>query len=260
MVLTPEEVLEFFEVGYLIRDRLFTEPEIKAIQESFDRIHQLSRTMHETQVYQGSQFVYTEGRLDRIVWCSGVAPELQKAGEDPRITKIVSELLDSPRQIDQLICQAHIKSPQDGVEFPWHQDSEHRGYGTEGWVDLNHKGSYVQTLMALDDLTAENGAPSFIPRSGAKGHLALNLCDDPTKLVDFSKAVPLYLPRGSVAFFGPYVVHGSFENRSPGLRRVFINGYAYPGANRRNYPGCGLGHRIDLDVSRESDSPQPRQF
>jgi hypothetical protein len=47
-----------------------------------------------------------------------------------------------------------------------------------------------------------------------------------------------------VLFFGPYAVHGSTSNESKYSRRVLINGYAYPGANGRVYPGEGSGRRL----------------
>ena len=49
---------------------------------------------------------------------------------------------------------------------------------------------------------------------------------------------------GSVLLFGPYAVHGSLPNTSPRPRRTFINGYAYPGANARVYPGAGAGRLL----------------
>ena len=36
----------------------------------------------------------------------------------------------------------------------------------------------------------------------------------------------------------------SFENTSGSYRRVFINGYASPGANHREYPGEGACRRL----------------
>jgi len=51
---------------------------------------------------------------------------------------------------------------------------------------------------------------------------------------------------GSVLFFGPYTVHASFENNSNASRRVFINGYAYPGANHFKYPGKDSGRALRL--------------
>jgi ectoine hydroxylase-related dioxygenase (phytanoyl-CoA dioxygenase family) len=52
------------------------------------------------------------------------------------------------------------------------------------------------------------------------------------------------MEQGSVLLLGPYTVHGSKPNRSKNARRVFINGYAYPGANRRVYPGKGAGRKV----------------
>jgi hypothetical protein len=47
-------------------------------------------------------------------------------------------------------------------------------------------------------------------------------------------------------FFGPYTAHASFENTSDRYRRILINGYAFPGANRRIYPGDGAGRRLTV--------------
>jgi ectoine hydroxylase-related dioxygenase (phytanoyl-CoA dioxygenase family) len=51
---------------------------------------------------------------------------------------------------------------------------------------------------------------------------------------------------GSVLLFGPYVDHSSQANRSQHPRRTFLNGYAYPGANSRVYPGRGAGRSLSL--------------
>ena len=45
----------------------------------------------------------------------------------------------------------------------------------------------------------------------------------------------------------PYTAHASFENTSESYRRVFINGYAYPGANARVYPGDGAGRTLHVE-------------
>ena len=52
-----------------------------------------------------------------------------------------------------------------------------------------------------------------------------------------------------VVMFGPYTVHCSQPNVSEHPRRVFINGFAYPGANTRLYPGRGAGRLVRLTNS-----------
>ena len=97
---------------------------------------------------KGAYFVVNDHRINRIVWCGAAEPVLLKYGEDARLTFPSSQLLGS-NEMEQLICQAHFKLPADGVGFGWHQDSDHRRYGTDQWTDLNGRGSFVQTLMAV---------------------------------------------------------------------------------------------------------------
>jgi len=83
----------------------------------------------------------------------------------------------------------------------------------------------------------------FYPRSGRRGHL------DPALVRHRYRrrlGVPALLAAGSAAFFGPYVVHRSAENRGTAPRRIAINGFALPGANARAYFGAGTGVPIDL--------------
>ena len=61
---------------------------------------------------------------------------------------------------------------------------------------------------------------------------------------------PATMRAGSVLLFGPYSVHGSQPNTSPRPRRTFINGFAYPGANARIYPGEGAGRLLRCETDR----------
>lgn len=67
-------------------------------------------------------------------------------------------------------------------------------------------------------------------------------------LFDVKTAVALTMKPGDVAFFHPYSIHGSQPNNSNGPRRVFINGFAYPGANKKKYPGRGTGRTVKLKL------------
>jgi ectoine hydroxylase-related dioxygenase (phytanoyl-CoA dioxygenase family) len=152
--------------------------------------------------------------------------------------------------MEQLICQAHFKLPADGVGFDWHQDSDHRRYGTEEWTDVNGRGSFVQTIIAVDVMNEENGPLMVVPGSGRGGHQYLKQRTSPVDAHFDGQAHPVLMEEGSVLLLGPYTVHGSKPNRSRHARRVFINGYAFPGANRRIYPGDGAGRRVAAPVLR----------
>lgn len=242
--LTKKQIEDFFEVGFVVVDNVFSKSEIDEIGAALNRITEMAKSLTQTTVYKGAQFVVEGSRIDRVVWCGAAEPILLNYGEDNRILNPVSQLLGT-QEMQQLICQFHPKLPGDTVKFDWHQDSQHRFYGTSDWTDVNGKGSYVQTMLAIDEVSMENGPVFFIPGSGKNGHLGLDK-NPVEQFCDLDKAVPCLMKPGSLAFFGPYVVHGSFPNESNKSRRVFLNGYAHPQANKRAYPGVGSGRFVSV--------------
>ncbi|MFG1487015.1 phytanoyl-CoA dioxygenase family protein [Halobacteriovorax sp. RZ-1] len=239
-------VKDFYENGFCIVEGLFDYSEIKRIKRSFDNLYEASQTIDETQMLKLAQFVFDKTALNRIVWCGGYDEHLLDIGADKKILSVVSRILESNEMV-QLINQAHFKLPGQIVEFKWHQDSEHRRYGTEMWEDVDGRGSYVQTVMAIDDMNSLNGPLKFIPKSHLQGHL--NYKENPSiidELLEKLPAIDLKLKAGDVAFFGPYTFHSSSLNKTDSPRRVLINGYAQPGANKREYPGAGYGRRLTL--------------
>jgi ectoine hydroxylase-related dioxygenase (phytanoyl-CoA dioxygenase family) len=240
----------FFDAGFTVQPDVFSATEVEVMREAFDRLESTARRIGATEMHNGSQFVVDrvqDGgiKIHRIVWCGAAEPVLSGFGRDPRLVEMAAQLLGSS-SMNQLINQAHFKLPGDGVAFPWHQDSTHRRYGMAEWTDVNGRGSYVQTITALDDIGEDNGPLLFIPGSHARGHLDLPPDGSLPPWLDPAAAVPAIMRAGSVLLFGPYSVHGSQPNVSTRPRRTFINGFAYPGANARTYPGEGAGRLLGL--------------
>lgn len=250
----PTRLVEaFFEIGYFKLESVFDAHEVARMREAFDRLAARAAQLAATEMESGSQFVLndeseqTPKPIKRIVWCGACEPVLLAFGQDSRLVGPASQLLGS-EQMHHLINQAHFKAPGDGVCFPWHQDSVHRRYGTELWTDSNGKGSYVQSVIALDDVTPENGPLQFVPRSCRHGHIDVDAEGNlPEHVLDGEEIVTPTMPAGSVLFFGPYTIHGSQPNRSTQPRRTLINGFAHPEANRRVYPGDGAGQCIAIE-------------
>ncbi len=224
----------------------------------FDRLVQLANDLSATGLNEGSHFVLGtkngERVIKRVVWAGGSQPYLLQIGGDPRLTVPCAQLLGSS-EIVQLLSQAHFKRPGDGVIFGWHQDIQHRHKGEGTWEDINGKGSYVQTLIVIDEMTQNSGPIQFIPGSAKWGRVDFGDHDydnpgyTPKRPSQFCEddAVTIAAKPGDTLFFGPYTAHASFENTSQNYRRVFINGYAYPGANSREYPGVGAGRTITVN-------------
>ena len=251
--LSDKDVRDFFDDGFVVVRKVFSAREVAQMRTAFDRLERMAQVLTETMMVRGSQFVVERikgeaprVRIHRIVWCGAAEPVLSSFGRDPRLVHLAAQLLGSST-MSQLINQAHFKLPGDGVAFPWHQDSTHRRYGQDEWRDVNGRGSYVQTATALDDVTAESGPIEFIPGSARLGHVGIAADGALPPAVDPALAVAPTPRAGDVILFGPYTIHRSLPNRSPHPRRTFINGFAFPGANSRVYPGEGAGRVLSIE-------------
>jgi hypothetical protein len=245
--LRADEVDDYFELGWIIRRALFRSDEVARMRACFDALEQIASGLTETTLHQGSYFVL--GRrlerqvIQRVVWAGGCQRYLLDVGSDARLTVPCAQLLHGD-EMDHLLCQAHFKRPGDGVQFGWHQDIQHRDKGNGTWTDINGRGSFVQTLIVLDDMTPDSGPLKFLPGSSKWGRIDFE-SNDRVALRE-RDAVTILAQPGDTLFFGPYTAHASFENTSDRYRRVLINGYASPGANRREYPGDGAGRRLQV--------------
>jgi ectoine hydroxylase-related dioxygenase (phytanoyl-CoA dioxygenase family) len=256
--LTDEQIRAFHDTGWIVLESLFDATEIDRMRACFDELERVAAGMSETGLRRGSHFVLGmrdgEQIIKRVVWAGAAAPFLLDVGADPRLTLPASQLLRST-VMEQLLCQAHFKRPNDGVVFGWHQDIQHRDKGNGTWRDVNGTGSFVQTLIVIDEMTPDSGPLLFIPGSSKWGRVDFGAhdYDDPDYHAEAppqfnaDDAVTIEAQPGDTLFFGPYTAHASFENTSPQYRRVLINGYAYPGANRRVYPGDGAGRTLTTD-------------
>jgi len=254
--LNDDEVRAFFEVGWFVRRGLFRADEVARMRGCFDELERMANELPETGLHRGSYFVLAEKNgarvINRVVWAGGSQRYLLDVGSDARLTVPCAQLLESDA-MDHLLNQAHFKRPRDGVTFAWHQDIQHRDKGNGTWTDVNGRGSFVQTIIALDEMTPDSGPLKFVPGSAKWGRVEFAdeaERDGPTASAPAQfrekDAVTIAARPGDALFFGPYTAHASFENTSNRYRRVLINGYACPGANRRVYPGDGAGRRLTV--------------
>lgn len=241
MSLSSDQMRAFEDGGFFVKRALFRQDEVDAARAALERLYATAQTLHATGEHDGAFFALSvpangPSVVQRVVWAGGSEPVLLRLSEDPRLVAPALELLGT-EQCEQLLCQAHYKMPNDGVAFDWHQDIQHRDKGGDTWRDVTGRGSYVQTILLIDDMTEENGPLEFLPSRtltlDAAGRLQAGAP------IDASSAVAVTGRAGDVLFFGPYAVHGSTPNTSAKPRRVLINGYAAPGANKRSYPGRG---------------------
>lgn len=247
---------EFFEQGYLVLPAFYAAADLFEMRLAFSRLEERARKLPSSQTVEGSLFVIDRQhdlplRIERIVWCGGAEPVLAQLGRTPRLLHAMAQLLEAP-VLDQLINQAHIKRPGDQVAFSYHQDSYHRRYGSDLFHDVNGRGSFVQALTAIDPMGPDNGGLWLIPESHRQGHIPTSDGRLPKGSFDQASAVPVVLTPGDTLLLSPFTIHGSDSNRGSQPRRLFINGFCCPDANRREYPGAGTGMRLNVFDSTDA--------
>jgi len=263
MEISADERDLFFDLGYVRIPSVFTAEEVAEMRAAFERIERIAQSLSSTTELDSALFVVDRSasggmvRIQRVVWCCALDPALLRLGRDPRLLGVAAQLLGTS-SMDHLICQAHFKLPGDDVVFPWHQDSAHRRFGTEAWTDVNGKGSFVQVITAVDPMREDNGPLRVLPGSCKRGHIppVPGTSNVVVHEQEAEQALTMLLDPGDVLLVGPYTIHASGPNQSQVARRVFINGFSAPGANRRIYPGCGTGVRVS--AGHEGGSITPR--
>ena len=258
MKFSNDEARTFYECGFVSRRALFHPDEVDAARAALERLYATAQTLSTTGDHDGAFFALGTSPepgghsvvVQRVVWAGGAEPVLLRLSEDARLVAPALDLLGTER-CEQLLCQAHYKMPNDGVAFDWHQDIQHRDKGGDTWRDVNGRGSFVQTIFLVDDMTEENGPLEFVPIEAVRLDASRRLV---AGSVDGSRAVSVTGRAGDVFFFGPWAVHGSHPNRSKHPRRVLINGYAAPGANKRFYPGRGACRVLPAHVDERCEA------
>jgi ectoine hydroxylase-related dioxygenase (phytanoyl-CoA dioxygenase family) len=267
--LSSAQLESYVKNGFLVVTNFFSQGEIQEVVSSTKRLQseaeklskKLSKRQTEKVLHRGTQFVIDRPInpgdpvvIHRLTWACGMEPGLRTLARQPKLLVPISQLLES-RQADHLICQVHPKISGDMVAFGWHQDVQNRRIFDPDWEDIKGNGSFVQTLVAIDDMDEGNGGLMYVPndRLGALGLEAFKelYLDAPKKIASLSDrlaaaAIPIQMKAGDILFMNPYLVHGSCPNTSERRRILFINGFSYPGANKKPYPGEGSAKKISL--------------
>jgi ectoine hydroxylase-related dioxygenase (phytanoyl-CoA dioxygenase family) len=222
--------------GYVILRGLFGAQEVAEIGKAIDQVH-AEGIAHGRSFRHGNLFYNIKPDqsgtpLVRMAqWIAYHQPVLNAVRLDPRFLSVLEPLIG--RDLKQIINQIHWKAPGALGDFAWHQDARFR-LPAEAYRNLAT--SYVQTGLAIDPHTVESGCMKFIRGSHLRGDLDLDtsvevlgraMSDTVLERVGLSPddLVEVILEPGDLAFWSPYLVHGSGANRSNHKRRLYINGY-----------------------------------
>ena len=218
MKLSPEQIRQFDEEGYVFIPDLFSKDEVGVLTAEVPGIYAQQRK----EVVREK-----DGETARTAFAAHLYNEaFGRLGRHPRLVEPVMHLLDGPVYMHQY--KVNAKAAFDGDVWQWHQD-----YGTWARDDLMPEPRAMNIALFLDDVTEFNGPLMFIPRSHKKGVIdaghdvettsyPLWTLDNGTvaRLVEEGGLVAPKGRAGSVLMFNCNLVHASPSNLSPWNRTI----------------------------------------
>lgn len=265
----------FHAHGYTVIRRVFSPADIATLSAAFDRLHEQARRYRAT-FRQRNLLVMKRndaqlGSVLRMVqWPSYTDAVFEQYRVDPRLFDLVAPLIG--RDLKQIVNEC-IWKPAGSTEtgYLYHQDGRFRRPAS-AYREL--AASFVQTCLAIDPQTPDNGCLRVYPGSQTLGPLPLNLnhgimdgeCDDQSLRacgLDPARVVDLCLDPGDVVLWTSFLVHGSHRNRSATDRRTYVNGYV-TAANSdrgewafRDGTPCALGEPVLVQYDHLYSRPEP---
>jgi len=207
---------EYDEKGIVVIPSVFTSTEC-------DEIKRQAYTITDQQIKEAgyphspSEQAYNKKSL---IFFPALANEyINSIRIDSRMVELVQEFIgDDVRQINN---QIYFRERGDVDQFAWHQDIMFR----EGHLfNEDVMEDYFQTIIAVDDITQNNGAIEFIEGS----HKTMRI-SPPTNLRKFYRGdlngTKYTAKKGDVLIWSVMVVHGSEQNNSNSDRMTYMNGF-----------------------------------
>lgn len=207
---------EYDEKGIIVIPNVFT-------SEECDEIKRNAYSVRDEEIKKmGYPHVPSEkknGKRLLVFFPSLVNDYLNKIRTDDRMINLVKNFIgDNVKQINN---QIYFRESGDQDQFAWHQDvmfREDRNFS--GDVE----GDYFQTIIAVDDITEENGAIEFIDGS----HKTMRI-PAPSNLRNFERGdlrgKKYTANKGDVLIWSVLSVHGSEPNESKKDRMTYMNGF-----------------------------------
>ena len=233
----PKYVKDYNLKGYAIIKNLFSKNEIKELGEACDIIY--SEGMLHPRSFRNKNLLYliqSDPKIGKVLrfcqWPSYSNSVLEKFRTDLRFLKLLKPLIGNNQK--QIINQIIWKTPgANQTSYGFHQDARFRR-PESAYRDLAN--SFVQTALAIDRHTVENGCLTFIEGSHLLGNIKYNTAQSVyeeniseevlEKLgIDHLAKVNILLEPGDLAMWHPYLLHGSGLNNSSFDRRAYLNGY-----------------------------------
>jgi hypothetical protein len=240
-----------------------------------DRMYKSGSSYRSTFRHQNILYVIQDdkqcGRVLRFMqWPAYISPLLERYRTDLRMHDILSPLIGS--DLKQVINQIIWKPPHSQCSsYAYHQDHRFRRPAS-AYRELGS--SFVQTAIAIDPHTSDNGCLTMFRGSHKLGDLELGLegsvydsaCTISHAInrgLDEADLIEILLEPGDMALWNPYTVHGSGGNHASINRRTYLNGYVKANNSDRGEwafrdgKPCALGEPVLVQYEDLYKRPEP---
>jgi len=226
--MTPAELSEYHEKGYIALRRVFPAVEMDAVRKELERVWEDSHRVLAEDDLRVQKRPHTSGGeiIDRFDPISDLSPLLRSLLTDERLLAPLRQIFagDVMPFKDKFIYKA---SGTQGYKI--HQDYTY-------WLELPAPPEALLTaVVAVDAADAENGALEFYPGMH-RGHLRSNETPKdifnpekgllPAELLEGRTAEMITVDPGDVIVFGSLVPHQSGINHSNRSRRFLFYSYS----------------------------------
>ena len=222
-MISDRDVQFYRDNGCLVVENVLSADEIAALRAETDALVAQSAVVGTNNELYDLEDTHSaeHPRVRRIKTPHKFMPTAEIIARHPRLVSILTRLIGPSVRLDT--SKLNLKAAGFGAAVEWHQD----------WAFYPHTNDDLLAVgVMLDDMSLENGPLQVIPGSHkgpvydhhADGYFCGAL-DPETADIDFSKAVALTGPAGSMTFHHVRAVHGSALNRSSRPRRLLLFQY-----------------------------------
>jgi ectoine hydroxylase-related dioxygenase (phytanoyl-CoA dioxygenase family) len=254
-MLTRDQVESYRRDGYLLIENVLSAAELDTVRCVVDELVEASRsvTAHDHVYDLEPTHSSAAPRVRRIKEPHNVHPAFREIAFSEKIADILTPLIGTTSGIRYQTGKLNMKSAGYGAAVEWHQD----------WAFYPHTNDDLLAIgLYLDDCGPDNGPLLVLPGSHtwpiADHHADGVFCGaiDPAADIDFSKAVALTGPAGSMTIHHVRMIHGSALNTSDRPRRLLL--FQYTAVDAFPLMGIPSWERFNASIVTGEPTMHPR--
>lgn len=230
---------DYYEKGIVIIPGVFSPEECKRIKEAAYSVND-NDIKKAGYPHAPSEKAYNKKSL---IFFPALANEfLNLVRTDKRMIELAQAFIGN--DIRQINNQVYFREKGDLDEFAWHQDVIFR---EPNLFNDDVEDDYFQTIIAVDDITEDNGAIEFVEGS----HKTMRIAK-PDNLRKFErgdlKGKKYTAKKGDVLIWSVMIVHGSEKNSSNSDRMTYMNGFCRTKA-AKTYPHYMIDGQVVTNIN-----------